>query len=105
MKKNGMDQLLKDLRILEKNNKNLNGKHEIPIKILFDYKFMTKYTNFDSFEEFIESIPSDEDFENVSDEILQEHINNGTTFSSWDKMLEKANSLYIEKHLFKGVKF
>lgn len=105
MQKNGIDQLLKDLKILEKNRKNLNGEHKIPAEILFDYKFMTKYTNFDSFEEFIDAIPGGEEFENVSEEILQEHISNGTTFSSWDEMLNKANSLYIEAQLFKGIKF
>ncbi|MGL4862532.1 hypothetical protein [Cetobacterium sp.] len=105
MKKNGIDQLLKDLKTLEKNGKNLNGEHKIPAEVLFNHKFMTKYTNFDSFEEFVEAIPSDEEFENVSDEILQEHISNGTTFSSWDEMLNEANSLYIETQLFKGIKF
>lgn len=105
MEKNGMNQLLKDLKTLEKNGKNLNGKHKIQAEILFNNEFMVKYTNFDSFKEFVEAIPSDEEFENVNDEILQEHISNGTTFSSWDEMLNKAGLMYAEKQLFKGVKF
>lgn len=105
MGKNGFDDLLKDLKTLEKNGENLNGKHEIPFEILFNHKFMSEHTNFDSFKEFAEAIPSDEEFENVSDEILQEHINGGTTFSSWDEMLEKATLLYIDKQLLKGTKF
>lgn len=103
--KDGINKLLKDLKTLEKNGKSLNGEHKIPAEVLFNDEFMIKHTNFDSFNEFVEAIPSEENFENVSDEILQEHVISGTNFSSWDEMLKEASLLYAEKQLFKGLKF
>ncbi|WP_426711169.1 hypothetical protein [Cetobacterium sp. SF1] len=105
MKAKGLDNIIKNLKKLEKNTKELNGTYEIPVKILFNNKFMSKYTNFDSFEEFIEAIPDEAKFEDIEDEILHEHVCNFTIFSSWNEMLKKAGYLYAKAQFFKGVKF
>ncbi|WP_330112707.1 hypothetical protein VSU16_16055 (plasmid) [Cetobacterium somerae] len=101
----GLDSITKSLGKLEKNAKELNGTHEIPVEILFNNKFMRDHTNFDTFHEFVESIPSNKNFEDVEDEILHEHVCNFTIFSSWNEMFEKAGFLYAKTQLFKGVKF
>lgn len=78
------------------------GKNQL--KRLFTPQFMSKYTEYDNFADFIissELIPKDtssityELFKNIPLRQLNEYINSNTVFESWDEMFDKATGRYL----------
>lgn len=78
----------------QKNLKNVSGQHKVSFAEIFDSKFMRKYTNFSSFEQFLESgnfvVNSQKDFEAIPDADMDIHVRKVTRFSSWKEMLTEA---------------
>lgn len=71
----------------------------VPIYALFNEQFMRKYTNFSSFDDFIEECPvAIGEFSNKFDESIplkypkkwNKYVKETTQFSSWNEMFEKA---------------
>ena len=64
---------------------------------------MTKYTNFDSFQNLLDKstfvVKSAEDFRAIPDEDWNNYIKNNTCFDSWNEMQEKAVQIYIKAKL------
>lgn len=86
---------------LEKNVESLNG--EVSFSVIFNNEFMTKYTQFESFDELLKAgkfiVNSQEDFEAIPDDVFDEHIKKFTEFDSWQEMLSSAGTAYAASKL------
>lgn len=99
----GLDKLEKQLKQMQKGAKELGNTKHIPLGELFTAPFMQKYTNFASIDELFTAggfnATTQEDFENISEIELDQHIAASTKFTSWDDMLSEATSQYVSKKL------
>ncbi|SDW72484.1 hypothetical protein [Paenibacillus sp. CF384] len=61
---------------------------------LFNDSFMGKYSNWNSFSEFLEKgnfqVETHEDIRNIPDELFDRHVARETQFANWNDMLDKA---------------
>lgn len=91
------------LKNLEKASKELDGEHQVSFDDLFTTPFMRKHTNFSTFDEFLNDgnfvVNSEEDFENIPDVDMDNHVRKSTKFSSWEEMLTTASEEYTLKKL------
>lgn len=108
-KMNGLDDLIKSFEKMEKNAKELDGNHNIPLGDLMNEKFMSKNTKFATIDDFFENSPftveTDEDFDSIDKDELDEYVQENTKFSSWEDMLEYATEFYSESKLLEGTGF
>ena len=90
----GLDELKNKFDELENKADDLDGENEVKFDELFNPDFMKKYTNFISIDEMFEKssfeVNSEEDFEEIPEEELDEYVNNNTKFSTWEEMLQKG---------------
>lgn len=89
------EDLLKELQGQKTNE--VDPRH-ISLETLFNEKFMSGCSSFNSFEEFLRKgnfeAKTQEDIRNIPDELFDRHVDRETTFSNWESMLEKANNAY-----------
>ena len=99
----GLDDLQKELKKMEKAAKELDGENQVAFNDLFTRSFMSKYTNFSTFDEFLNAgnfiVNSQEDFEAIPDDDMDCHVQGTTKFSSWEEMLGSATEKYVAKQL------
>jgi hypothetical protein len=99
----GLDEVQRKLRQISDNAKKLQGEHQISFEVLFNNRFMEKYTDTSSIEEFLERsgfvINSQEDFEKIPNEEFDIYVQKNTQFSSWEEMLQEATGEYVSKQL------
>lgn len=66
---------------------------------VFDVSFMRKYTRFRNFGKFLDggrfNIKSQQDFEDLPEELMDAHVAKNTQFASWQEMLNFATDRYI----------
>lgn len=102
-KMDGFDNLQKELRELEQKSQELNDTQEISLYELFDNSFMIQYTKFNSFDEFLKAgnfnVESNEDFEAIPENELDQHVANNSNFEDWQDMLDTAGTEYFSKQL------
>jgi hypothetical protein len=67
----------------------LKSTHEVCFDELFNVRFMTKYTEFVTIE----------DFDLIPEEELDEFVRSHTRFSNWREMLDKAGEEYVFRKL------
>jgi hypothetical protein len=88
---------------LQKRAEKLDGNQEVPLNELFKASFMDHYTSHSTIDEFIKAggfvFETNEDFENIPEEKLDQHVRNSTNFESWNEMLNKAGEHWIAKEL------
>lgn len=99
----GFDKLEKQLKKMQQRAKELENTKTISFDKLFTSSFMQNYTNFLSFDDFLEGgnfiVNSQEDFEAIPDRDMDIHVSNTTKFSTWQDMLNRATEIYISKKL------
>ncbi|WDU84236.1 hypothetical protein [Caloramator sp. Dgby_cultured_2] len=99
----GLNEFRKNLKKIEDNLKEFEKTNTVSFNELFNSQFMNKYTNFSSFEEFLSYggfiVNSQEDFEAIPDDKMNELVQKTTIFSSWEEMLSKATETYLAKKL------
>lgn len=99
----GLDKLQKDLKQMQKAARELENTKEISFDELFNPKFMTSYTNFNSFNELLIAggykVNNVKDFEAIPDDEFDNHVQSSTRFSSWEEMYDKATEQYFTKKL------
>ncbi|WP_424766970.1 hypothetical protein [Paenibacillus sp. sgz302251] len=92
------DELLKDLQGQKTFQEDPN---HVTLDELFNESFMSKHSNFKSFEEFLEKgnfqVKTHEDINNIPDEFFDRHVARETQFADWQSMLERANKEYTSK--------
>lgn len=91
---NNIDEVLN--KVNEESNR-LSG--DVSFTVLFNEYFMSKYTNFQSFEELLTAgnyeVNSKKDFEDIPEDDFDKHIAQCTRFESWEEMYSKAGKNYI----------
>lgn len=99
----GFRQLERQLKRIQQGAKELEKTTSIPFEELFHSSFMKKYSQFSSFEEFLDAgnfkVESQEDFEAIPDADMDDHVTKTTKFSDWQTMLDTAVSEYVAKKL------
>lgn len=98
IKMDGLDDLKRELNRMQKNARELGGKHEVPFNQLFNRAFMRKYTRFASLDELLEAggfhARTNDEFEAIPENELDAHIAKCTKFKSWEAMLQEATEQY-----------
>jgi len=98
MKIKGFDKLEKQLKKMQQGAKELGKIKTVSFDDLFSFSFMGKYTEFSSFDKFLEAgnfiVNSQEDFEAIPDDDMDSHVIKTTNFSSWEDMLGKATEIF-----------
>ncbi|MGG3652603.1 hypothetical protein ABES36_14360 [Bacillus pseudomycoides] len=99
----GLKEFQKQLNNMEKAAKELQGTNNVPFSVLFNNEFMTKYTNYSTFDELLNNsgfkVETEEDFKNIPDLEWDQYIKQVTVFENWDNMLSKAGKIYATKKL------
>lgn len=89
------DELLKEL---QEARANAGSAERISFEALFDEAFMSRYTSFKNFDEFLRDgnfdVKTEEDIEKIPDELFNRHVDRVTDFNSWKSMLDRANEEY-----------
>nr|WP_289039540.1 hypothetical protein [uncultured Allobacillus sp.] len=100
---NGLNKLTKKLNNLQENAGKLNGTHEVPLSELFSTSFMSKNTNFSSFETFFAyssfKVNSEEEFDAIPEKELDTFVSTNTCFNSWNEMHTEAAGEWTIKQL------
>ena len=85
------------LNTVKEESNRLSG--DVPFTVLFNEYFMSKYTNFHSFEELLTAgnyeVNSKKDLEDIPIDDFDKHIAQCTRFESWKDMYYKAGKTYI----------
>lgn len=90
-----LEELMNDLQGIK--NYQEDPDH-ISLEKLLNEGFMSKYSNHQSFDEFLVKgnfqVRTEEDVNNIPDEFFDRHVMRETKFSDWKTMLETAKSEY-----------
>lgn len=99
----GMDKLQKQLKDMERAAKSLEKGESVQFDDLFNQVFMEKYTQFSSFDDFLKAggfvVESQEEFEAIPDQDMNDHVSKTTNFRSWEEMFHAAGEKYFIKRL------
>jgi hypothetical protein len=76
---------------------------EVPMTELFPPDFMTNYTEFEDFDQFLErsrwEIETQADFEEIPEDQFDEYVDERTGFDSWETMLSAAGREYVMRQV------
>jgi hypothetical protein len=99
----GLAEASRRLGDLRRRVQELEGKHEIPIKDIFRSDFMSKYTDFRSFDEMLDAsgfkVRTSEDFAAILDGQWDAFVAARTRFKNWKEMREEGVRQYVEAKL------
>lgn len=103
----GITELQRRLRNLQREAKNLDGRHEVPFDELFSAAFMRRYTTFASIDDMLEqsewTVESAEDFYAIPDGPWDSYVAKTTQFENWVDMYETAGHEWMEKKVKKAL--
>ena len=100
LKIDGLDDTLKDLKRMEKNSKQLNGKTAVNLNEVVNDRFIQKNTRFRSLDEMVEKSGYElEDFGEVEE--IDRFISQNSNFSSWEELQSKAAGEWDMKQILK----
>lgn len=91
-----------DLKKFEQNLDSLcrtieNG--QLDIHKAFNKKFMSKYSEFNCLEDFLEAGGFSFDIESIPEDALDQYVSSSTRFEDWQEMLDTAVADFIEDAL------
>ncbi|MEI2395573.1 hypothetical protein V8V88_09940 [Paenibacillus phytohabitans] len=99
----GFDELERNLNNLQNKVQQLEETETVAFTDLFITSFMREYTDYSSFEELLEAggfeVNSQEDFQNIPDDVFDKHIAEHTKFDNWGEMLQQGTNEYIAREL------
>lgn len=76
---------------------------EVPMTDLFPPDFMQSYTEFDTFEEFLDEsrwkVETQADFEGIPSDEFDTYVAKRTGFDSWETMLSAAGREYVMRQM------
>lgn len=97
----GLEGLEDELHDLERQFESSGG--EIPMRELFTDEFMQDYTEFDTFERFLQEskwdVETQDDFERIPGDEFDRYVDEYTGFDSWKMMLSVAGKEYVMRQL------
>lgn len=92
------DELLLDLQGQKMNQ---NDPNHVSLDDLFNEAFMSKHSSFNSFGAFAEKgnfqVHTQEDINNIPDELFDRHVARETDFADWKSMLDTATKEHANK--------
>jgi hypothetical protein len=95
----GFGDAARKLRDLAQRTRELEGTHEVPMREIFRSEFMSKYTDFSSFDEMLDSsgfkVETPEDFAAIPDEQWDAFVATRTRFGNWKEMRETGAREYV----------
>lgn len=90
----GVNDLEREINDLERNAEATGGTPDIPLTELFPINFLTKYTDFSSLEDMVQTsgfaIASREDVQHIPKSAWNDFIARHTQFSNWEQMQQSA---------------
>ncbi|WP_420849510.1 hypothetical protein [Paenibacillus montanisoli] len=93
------DELLKELQGAKSNE---GVQNHVSFEMLFHETFMSRYSSFKCFNEFLRKgnfdVKTLEDVDNIPEELFDRHVDRETDFDSWKTMLGRANEEYEAGH-------
>lgn len=99
----GLDELQDQLEDLQKNAEQLDGENEVPFDELFPEEFMRKYTDAETIEGFFDesswNIESEEDFEQIPDQELDQYVDDHSRFRTWEQMQGEAATEWMKRQM------
>jgi hypothetical protein len=99
----GLGEASRQLKDLGRRVQELEGTHEVPMKEVFSSDFMSKYTDFSSFNEMLDAsgfkVQTSEDFAAIPDDQWDAFVSARTRFENWKEMREEGAREYIARRL------
>ena len=93
------DELLKELQEAKSNE---GVQNHVSFEVLFHEAFMSRYSSFKSYNEFLRKgnfdVKTLEDIDNIPEELFDRYVDRETDFDSWKSMLARANEEYEAVH-------
>ncbi len=90
----GLKDLEKNIKQMERNARKINGTKKVPQNELFPNSFMRKYTQFSSIDAFFNAsgfnINNQSDFNKIPDAEWDRYVSGHTKFKNWNEMKGKA---------------
>lgn len=88
---------------LQRKLKNLEKTQNVPFHKIFNSSFMERHTQHCNIDEFFKAggfeFETEEEFEKILENELDQHVRESTIFKSWREMLNKAGEHYVAKQL------
>ncbi|WP_337914017.1 hypothetical protein [Cohnella zeiphila] len=89
------DELLKELQGAKSSE---GEQRQVALEELFNEAFMSRCSSLKSFEEFLHkgnfTAKTQEDLNNIPDELMDRHVDRETHFTNWKAMLDQATAEY-----------
>ncbi len=99
----GFDELHRNIDQLQQNIGSLASKPEVSYNELFPTSFMTRFSNFTSFDDMLAKsgfkLDTMDDLANIPDVAWDVYIASTTRFANWKEMLRKAFEEYGQKKI------
>lgn len=96
----GVDDVLKNLKKMQKSAEEIEGTNTIPFTELFNNSFMQANTKFSDIENFEKESKFDfSEMDSIDEKKLDEFVNLNTKFDSWDSMMTSASNKWVTKKL------
>ncbi len=99
----GFKELEKNFKDLRRKTQEINDTNNVHFSELFPSSFLISHSKFSSIDELFSSssfkISSQDDFEKIPQNELDNFIRNNTDFNDWEEMLNAAFSDWTEKKL------
>lgn len=96
---NGFDELKDHLSKIENNVSKLSKTDNISFDELFTSGFMSKHTNYRSFNEFLSASGFTQSFEDIPDDDWDTYVSQHSSFTSWEEMLDTAVEQYVSNKI------
>ena len=97
------DDLQGKLADLQRRASALEGQHQVPFGDLFTPKFMAKFTSCSSIDELFErggiAVDSQEGFECLPEDQLDQLVATYTRFTTWEEMKRAAGEVWVKRQL------
>jgi len=106
IKVDGFDEINRKLNKISNAAKKIEGNNHIPFTELFPDSFITKYTDFETSQSFVDYCEKlmDADFLSIDENDIKfnDMIQEKTLFNNWNEMAGKATEIWVGKKL--GIK-
>lgn len=103
VKTKGFDDFHKRLKQMGNKAKELEKGTTVSFTDLFNDRFMQIHTKFNNIDEFFDKSPfeiqTEEDFDKINENELDEYVRNHSRFSGWEDMKGKAGQEWVAKQL------
>lgn len=96
---NGFDELKKHLSKIENNLYKMSKTDSLSFDELFTSDFMSKHTNYKSFDKFLSASGFTQLFEDIPDDDWDIYVSQHSNFTSWEEMVNTAAEQYVSKEL------